>query len=55
MSKKEKAVSNETVVEETKKPKKEKKAKKQGRIGKIIKGLKTSTKIILDLNISQKN
>lgn len=42
--KKEKAVSDEIIVEETKKPKKEKKSKKQSKLGKIIKGLKTSTK-----------
>lgn len=51
MSKKEKAVSDEIIVEETKKPKKEKKAKKQSKLGKIIKGLKTSTKIIVALAV----
>lgn len=51
MSKKEKAVSDEIIVDETKKPKKEKKAKKQSKLGKIIKGLKTSTKIIFALAV----
>lgn len=51
MSKKEKVVSDEIIVEETKKPKKEKKVKKQSKLRKIIKGLKTSTKIIVALAI----
>lgn len=51
MSKIETVVSDEMVAEETKKPKKEKKAKKQSKLGKIIKGFKTSKKIIFALAI----
>ncbi len=49
MAKKENVVSDEKIIEETKKIKKEKKAKKQGKLGKFIKGVKTSTKIIFAL------
>lgn len=49
MAENKKVASEEKIIEETKKSPKENKTKKQNKTGKILKGMKTSTKIILAL------